>query len=110
MRLSPRDPSTFLNHFGVGYIHFELGAYDKAIEPLRHATSLNPNFSWSQLILTASLVLVGRVDEARAALAAYFRTNPASKTIADVRANLVTDRMIQSPLFDALRQAGMPDA
>ena len=46
----------------------------------------------------------------KSALAAYFRTNPASKTIADVRANLVTDRMIQSPLFDALRQAGMPDA
>ncbi|MGH6982073.1 MAG: tetratricopeptide repeat protein, partial [Stellaceae bacterium] len=109
MRLSPRDPSIFLNYFGVGYVHFELGDYDKAIEPLRRATGFNPNFSWSQLILTASLATLERMDEARATLAAYFRTNPVGKTLADVRANLVTDRLAQGPLFDALRRAGMPE-
>jgi adenylate cyclase len=109
IRLSPRDPNLFLGYFGIGQVHFALGELAEAIEPLRQSLALNPSFTWSNLLLSASLALLGRIEEAQAALAAYFRTNPIAKTIAAVKANTVASRIADGPFYDALRRAGMPD-
>lgn len=106
IRLSPRDPSLFLGYFGIGYVRFEMRAFDQAIAPLRQAITLAPNFSWPH-ILTGTLVMMERTDEARIALAAYFRSNPVAKTIADLRANPVSTRIADGPLYGALQSAGM---
>ena len=109
IRLSPRDPALFIGHFGIGEIRFELGEYTAALAPLRHAVALNPQFSWSHLVLTATLVALGQIDDARAAFAAYLRTNPVARTIADLRANPVSRTLDNGPFYPALRQAGMPE-
>jgi adenylate cyclase len=109
IRLSPRDPNLFLGYFGVGEVRFELGDYAGALAPLRQAIALNPEFSWPHLILTAALTMAGQADEARAALAAYFRTHPVARTIADLRANPVSPSIAEGALYGALLTAGMPE-
>jgi adenylate cyclase len=113
IRRSPRDPMLFLSHFGIGYLRYEMGEHDAAIEALRHSIGLNPHFSWPHLILTASLWELAREAEARDAVAAYFRTNPAVKTIAALTANPVSPRLsgnTANSFYAALRAAGMPEA
>jgi TolB-like protein/class 3 adenylate cyclase len=109
IRLSPRDPRLFIGYFGIGEVRFELGEYEAAIDALRRSIVLNPQFSWPHLVLAATLVALDRIDEARAALAAYLRTNPVARTIADLRANPVSRTLDDGPFYPALRQAGMPD-
>jgi adenylate cyclase len=109
IRLSPRDPQLFLGYFGIGNLQQELGHFELAIEPLRRCIALNPGFSWPHLVLTATLVQLQRMDDARAALAAYFRTNPAAKTIAAVRANAVSNSSAHPGFFECLCLAGMPE-
>jgi len=109
IRLSPRDPQLFLGYFGIGTLYRDLGNLELAVEPLRRSIALNPGFSWPHLVLTATLVQLKRIDDARAALAAYFRTNPAARTIAAVRANAVSNSSAQPAFFECLRLAGMPE-
>ncbi len=112
IRRNPRDPLLFLPYFGIGYVRHEMGEHDAAVAALRQAIGLNPHFSWPYLLLTASLSMLGRKPEARDALAAYFRTNPAVKTIAALNANPVSPRLsgvADNGFYDALRAAGMPD-
>ncbi len=111
IRRSPRDPFLFLGYFGIGYVRYEMRDYEAALTALREAIALNPHFSWVHLIVTASQWALGRETEARDALAAYFRTNPAVRTIAGLRANPVSPRLADddNPLYEALRAAGMPD-
>ena len=109
IRLSPRDPQLFLGYFGIGAVQQELGHLEIASESLRRSVALNPRFSWPHLVLTAALVQLQRMDDARAALAAYFRTNPAAKTIAAVRANAVSTGSARPEFFECLRIAGMPE-
>jgi adenylate cyclase len=109
IRLSPRDPQLFLGHFGVGNAYFWLGEFARASESLRHSIALNPGFSWPHLLLTASLVQLERMDEARAALAGYFRTDPSAKTVAAVRADAVAHGANEPLFLDGLRRAGMPE-
>jgi adenylate cyclase len=108
---NPRDPLGFLGYFGIGYLRYEMSEHEAAVAALRQAIALNPLFSWSHLMLTASQSTLGRETEARDALAAYFRTNPAIKTIAALRANPVSPRLADAanPFHEALRRAGMPE-
>jgi TolB-like protein/class 3 adenylate cyclase/cytochrome c-type biogenesis protein CcmH/NrfG len=113
IRRNPRDPMLFLGYFGIGYVRYEMGAHEAAVAALRQSIGLNPHFSWPYLILAASLWALGREAEARDAIAGYFRTNPAVKTIAAMKANPVSPRLSQSPsnpFYDALHHAGMPEA
>ncbi|HEX4113747.1 MAG TPA: adenylate/guanylate cyclase domain-containing protein [Stellaceae bacterium] len=111
IRRNPRDPLGFLGYFGIGYLRYEMSEYEASVAVLRQAIALNPYFSWSHLMLTASQSSLGRETEARDALAAYFRTNPAVKTIAALRANPVSPRLADAanPFHEALRRAGMPE-
>jgi adenylate cyclase len=112
IRRNPRDPMLFLSYFGIGYVRHEMGDYEAAVTALRQAVAFNPHFSWPYLILTVSQWALGQEAAARDALAAYFRTNPAVKTIAALKANPVSPRLSGSadnPFYDALRAAGMPD-
>jgi adenylate cyclase len=111
IRRSPRDPFLFLGYFGIGYVRYEMRDYEAALAALREAIALGPHFSWAHLILTASQSALGRETEARDALASYFRTNPAVKTIAGLRANPVSPRLAgdDNSFYVALRAAGMPE-
>jgi TolB-like protein/class 3 adenylate cyclase/Tfp pilus assembly protein PilF len=114
MRLSPRDPRLHFGYFGIGIVRFFLGDDDGAIEALRQGIALNHDFSLSHLYLAAAHGLQGRIEEARAALAAYLRTGAPNTSIALVRTR---GAMSAHPLYlaqrerlyEGLRKAGLPE-
>jgi adenylate cyclase len=113
VRLSPRDPFLFRGYYGIGLIQFLLGDDVQAIETLRKAIGLSPNYSLAHLCLAAAHGMQGRVDEASAALANYLRTGPSTPTISELQLL----RTSQNPsylaqierLYEGLRKAGMPE-
>jgi len=111
IRLSPRDPFLFRGYSGIGWVQFLLGDDVRAIEMLRKAIGLSPNYSLAHLCLAAAHGMQGRADEASAALAAYFRTAPTAGTIALVRAQSPSTHPVfvaqRQRLYEGLRRAGM---
>jgi adenylate cyclase len=114
IRLSPRDPFLFRGYSGIGWAQFLLGDDVRAIEMLRKAIGLNPNYSLAHLCLAAAHGMQGRTDEASAALANYLRTGPSARTISELqllRASKNPAYLAQcARMYEGLRKAGMPDA
>ena len=113
IRLSPRDPTLFLGCYGIGWARFLLGNDDQATEMLRKSIGLNPGYAPAHLFLTAAYAMQDRVEEARTALAAYLRTNPAANTIALLRANAQSAHPVylaqRGRLYEGMRRAGVPE-
>ncbi|MDQ2954482.1 MAG: tetratricopeptide repeat protein, partial [Pseudomonadota bacterium] len=113
IRLSPRDPLLFVGFYGIGWTRFLLGNDDQATEMLRKSIGLNPGYAPAHLFLTAAYAMQDRVEEAREALAAYLRTNPAANTIALLRANAQSAHPVYTAqrerLYEGMRRAGMPE-
>jgi TolB-like protein/cytochrome c-type biogenesis protein CcmH/NrfG len=113
IRLSPRDPQLFVGHYGIGWIRFLLGDDDRAIEMLRKSLGHNAGYAPAHLFLAAAYAMQQRIEEAREALAAYLRTNPAARTIASLRANAQSSHPVylaqRERLYDGMRRAGMPE-
>jgi TolB-like protein/Flp pilus assembly protein TadD len=113
IRLSPRDPFLFRGYYGIGLVQFLLGDDVRAIEMLRKAIGLSPNYSLAHLCLAAAHGVQGRVDEASAALANYLRTGPSARTISELQ--LLSPSKDPSylaqreRLYEGLRKAGMPE-
>jgi adenylate cyclase len=64
IRLSPLDQQRFVNYARLGQNHYLNGSYEDAIRWARKALSLNPRYGNPARIAAASLVAVGRQDEA----------------------------------------------
>jgi TolB-like protein/class 3 adenylate cyclase/cytochrome c-type biogenesis protein CcmH/NrfG len=113
IRLSPRDPFLFRGYYGIGLVQFLLGDDVRAIEMLRKAVGLSPNYSLAHLCLAAAYGMQGRVDEASAALASYLRTGPSARTISEIqllRPSKNPSYLAQCErLYEGLRKAGMPE-
>src|SRR6185437_10524965 len=104
MRLSPRDPE-------IGYWHMQLGAaelglqhFDVDIEEQRKAINAGDRTFIPYVQLAAAYALIGKSDDAKAALTEARRLNP----------NLTVKWMIaHAPnypiLFEGLRKAGLPE-
>jgi TolB-like protein len=113
IRLSPRDPFLFRGYYGIGSVQFLLGDDVSAIEMLRKAIGLSPNYPLAHLCLAAAYGMQGRVDEAGAALANYLRTGPSARTISELqllRPSKNPSYLAQRErLYEGLRKAGMPE-
>jgi len=113
IQLSPRDPFLFRGYYGIGLVQFLLGDDVRAIEMLRKAIGLSPNYSLAHLCLAAAYGIQGRLDEARAALANYLRTGPSARTISEIqllRPSKNPSYLAQCErLYEGLRKAGMPE-
>jgi adenylate cyclase len=68
MRASPHDPLTWLWTFWTGVIQFNSRKFDAALETLHQVVRLRPGFTQAQVLISASLAYLGRLDEARDAL------------------------------------------
>jgi adenylate cyclase len=64
IRLSPLDQQRFVNYARLGQNHYLNGSYEDAIRWTRKALSLNPRYGNAVRIAAASLVAVGRQEEA----------------------------------------------
>ena len=87
VRLSPRDPFCFLWFYLLGLATFLVGRSDEALQHVERSLRLNPSIPGPYRVRAACLSELGRLEEARAALAEFLRFVPAA-TIASMRAQL----------------------
>ena len=107
-RLSPRDPFLAIYAPTVRYMAlFALGRYEETIAVCRETASLHPNHAGAWRLMTVSLALLGREDEARAALARTLALQP-DLSIDHVETNTVYANAADRARFrDGLRKAGL---
>ena len=78
-RIGPRDPGRWTWLDGRGHALILLGRDDEAIRALNSALDANPKNVSPHAFLAAAYALLGRSDEARAALAAYEQRRPGTR-------------------------------
>ncbi len=108
MRLSPFDPWAFAAFDAQAMSHFLLGRYENACRAAYKSVQANPAHSITYVQLTAALVALGRLDEARAAAARVLDLHPTfrfSRQFAGVNCAPA----LATVLGEALRQAGLPE-
>jgi tetratricopeptide (TPR) repeat protein len=115
-RIGPRDPGRWTWLDGRGHALILLGRDEEAIRALNSALDANPRNVAPHAFLAAAYALLGRSDEARAALAAYEQMRPGTR-ISTFRTRSPVPLALTSPkhqrqrerLNEGLRKAGMPE-
>jgi TolB-like protein len=107
-RLSPRDPFLAIYAPTVRYMAlFALERYDETIAVCRATTASHPNHAGAWRLMTVSLGLLGRVDEAKEALAHTLTLQP-DLSSAHVEINTVyANPEDRSRFLEGLRKAGL---
>ncbi len=104
IRLSPRDPEIDWWYLILGEAELGLRNLDATIDEAQKAIGAGDRTSASYLELAAANALSGKMDEAKAALAQARRINP------DLTVKWMIERWPNMPaMFDALRNAGLPE-
>jgi adenylate cyclase len=110
LRLSPRDQFNFLWHYLMGFALFVAGRYEEALPCADTSLRENSGVPGAYRLRAACLGQLGRVDEAKTALAEFLRLSPDAT---------VTSTVAQVPLkrpedlqryIDALKRAGLRDS
>jgi len=108
MRLSPFDSWAFAAYDAQALSHFHRGRYDDACRAAHRSVQANPAHSITYVQLTAALVRLGRMDEARAAAATVLELHPTFRYSRQFRGVNCSPALATS-LGDALRAAGLPE-
>ncbi len=107
LRLNPFDSWNFFPCHGLALGHFSLGQYKEANAAARRAIQFNPAFSMSYMLLAATLVKLGRVDEAKSAAARVLAAQP-SYRFGKHFASVDCAPALATSLAAALDVAGLP--
>ena len=117
MRLDPQ--TNYLQR--LGYTQFHLERYDESASTLLRATKRNPEYEWSYLLLAATYGHLGRVQEAKPVLTAFYDLHPEHcrahtvidednpYTLADLSEWSIKDETALERLRQGLRKVGMPE-
>jgi len=115
MRLSPTDPYVDNFHACAGRAYFMQERYDCAVESMRRAVAMNPEFPLHHRFLAASLALNGQDVDAHEAMKRYLSL-PATKirTVAAYAALSPRSRhriylLCRKHLIEGITKAGMPE-
>jgi tetratricopeptide (TPR) repeat protein len=107
LRLSPRDPLAGIYCGVASYSQFVGRNYDEAIRMAREAVRHRSDFVGGHRVLTAAAAMAGRIDEAREALAALRRVQPAL-SLAWIAANLPIRHTAELEHYlEGFRRAGL---
>jgi TolB-like protein len=107
-RLSPRDPFLAMYAPTVRYMAlFAMERYEETIAVCRSTAAAHPNHAGAWRLMTVSLGLLGRLDEAREALAHTLTLQP-DLSSAHVESNTVyANPADRSRFLEGLRKAGL---
>jgi len=108
MRLSPFDSWAFAAYDAQAMGHFHLGEFDKAAQAAYKSVQANPAHSITYVQLTASLIKLGRLEEARAAAAKVLELQPNFRFSRQF-AGVAADPKLAASMGEALRVAGLPE-
>jgi adenylate cyclase len=114
-RIGPRDPGRWTWLDGRGHALILLGRDEEAIRALNRALDANPKNASPHAFLAATYALLGRSEEAQAALAAYEQRRPGSR-VSTFRSRSPVPLVLTSAAYqqqrerlnEGLRKAGMP--
>jgi TolB-like protein/DNA-binding winged helix-turn-helix (wHTH) protein/tetratricopeptide (TPR) repeat protein len=109
-RLSPRDPFLAIYAPVVRYMAlFALGRYEETVAICRATAAAHPNHSGAWRLMTVSLGLLGKTEEAKEALAHALTLQPELSS-AHVEHNTVyADPADRARFLEGLRKAGLKD-
>jgi TolB-like protein/tetratricopeptide (TPR) repeat protein len=108
IRLSPYDPLIYLPYVGLAYANFFAGDWAEAANAARRASNANPLFSVPCYLLTAALIRLGQIGEAKASSRRVLELQPGF-TVGGLVSGGITTPERMAILADALRQAGLPE-
>jgi len=108
IELSPFDPEMYLFTSMAAAAHAVAGLHDKAIELCRRSLRLNRMYTSSHRILTASLLLSGRKDDARKAAAELLRLEPNLTASGFLKRHPGSESAYAGTFAEALCAAGVP--
>jgi adenylate cyclase len=106
IRLSPSDPRLFIWLSGLAAAHYQLRHYPQAVEIGRRSWTLNRSYITGLTYVVAGLAQLGRIDEARAALADLQELDPKLAAARTTLQRLYKDQASIDHLLDGLRKAG----
>ncbi|MER9401467.1 hypothetical protein NKI46_25475 [Mesorhizobium sp. M0615] len=108
LRLSPFDPMSYIAFHGIAVGNFQLGRYEEGARAARKAIQSNPGFSFSYALLAAPLARLGRIDDAKDAVARLRQLQPNFSIGRQCEAVGIIP-VVAEPLMEALRTAGLDD-
>jgi TolB-like protein len=107
-RLSPRDPFLAIYAPVVRYMAlFALGRYEETIAVCRPTAALHPNHAGAWRLMTVSLGLLGRTDEAREALAHTLTMQPDLSSAHVANDTVFADPADRARFLEGLQRAGL---
>jgi TolB-like protein/class 3 adenylate cyclase/Tfp pilus assembly protein PilF len=113
LRLSPRDPWTYIWLLTAGFAACLLGRNEEAASWFRRSIEANRNFALCHFIYGTVLANIGRMDEARSELAAGLALDPGF-TIANFQSAVSSDNPVyleqRARIIVDMRRAGVPEA
>jgi TolB-like protein/class 3 adenylate cyclase len=105
-RVNPRYPGWY--NFNAALAHFWVQGYEKATLLAKSGIAAYPKTLAPRRILIATLVEMGRLDEAKQEVADYLEIRPNFR-LSTFRNTPFKHQADQDRYFDALRKAGIPD-
>lgn len=108
LRLSPFDPLNYLsyNALAISFLHTQ--QFEAAHEVATRSVHLNPRFSVSRAFLAASLIRLGREQEARNAVRQLLSIDP-EFSIRRFSVTVNIDPSVFNPFAEAWRKAELPE-
>jgi adenylate cyclase len=109
LRLSPLDPEAFFTMSALGCAYLMAKRFDEAFKWTSRALRERPTFAPALRFHTVCLVKLGRLSEARDAIAHLLRLEPCL-TISTLRQRApIFDARLMNTFLDGLRRAGLPE-
>jgi len=111
LRLSPRDTQSYLWMNWVGFSKAFLGADEEAVRWLRRGLEANRNYPVGHFHLAASLMRLGQVADARAAVRAGLALDP-NFTVVRLRAGHPDNAefvALRERVYESMMLAGLPE-
>jgi adenylate cyclase len=107
IRLNPRDPSIFFRYSGLSIAHFVLSDFEQSRKWAQLSIDRKPDWWAAHALLTASLVLTGRKNEAIEAAKALLQRAPKISLHA-LPIEPVRPTAAKKLFYDSLSAAGVP--
>ncbi len=112
LRVSPHDTEAGVWVAYIALAKLHLGAYQEALDLYLRAKELNPNYATGRFNMAATLMELGRLDEARAEVQVGLALNPGF-TIRRYRAGAQSDNPLflkrRERMIEDMRKAGVPE-
>jgi TolB-like protein/class 3 adenylate cyclase/tetratricopeptide (TPR) repeat protein len=108
LRLSPFDPYRASAYCATSFGHFQRGRYEESADAARKAIQAAPGFSVCYMALTAPLVKLELMDEAKAAAARLLELQPNFRCSVNLQ-NVGCVLSFAGPFSEAFHTAGLPE-